>query len=151
MESEKRSLSPRKRKRTRIAGNDTGTNPQVGRLGKRNVLIVDDDADQRAVFQALLASKGFTVHTASTAKEGLGVLKSSPVDIILCDVMMPDISGDRFVKHIRKSSRFSNVPVIMLTSGGKDMEMDCLATGADMFCEKDKACKTLLAQMKMLL
>ncbi len=124
--------------------------PKTKKSGSR-VLLVDDDLDQLSIFEAMLAKCGYEVVKAQSAQEGFSVLKGAPVDIILCDVMMPKVNGDQFVKHIRKFPRFANIPVIMLTASGNDLEMQCLATGADMFCDKSQAARTLLSQIKMLL
>lgn len=119
--------------------------------GKYRVLLIDDDQDQLMLFEALLNKGGYQVVTAQSAKQGVNVLKEDPIDLIVCDVMMPQIDGEKLVQHLRKSKRCANIPIIMITAGGQEGEMTFLASGADMFCNKLEAHKNLLSQVRMLL
>lgn len=123
----------------------------VSKPKSNRVLLVDDNSDHLALFRLLLEEKKYKVICADGAKDAYSKLKENEVDIIVCDVMMPDISGPKFVEEIRLNESLADVPIIMITAGDKESEVDLLFSGADMFCPKSQAKKLLLSQIKLLL
>ena len=115
------------------------------------VLLVDDNPDHLALFRLLLEEKKYKVLCAEGAEEAFSKLEEGSVDIIVCDVMMPEISGQKFVEEVRLNESYADVPIIMITAGEKESEVDLLFSGADMFCPKAQAKKLLLSQIKLLL
>ncbi len=79
-------------------------------------LVLEDDDAVRTLLQKLLESDGFTVLTAADGLEGLLQLEQTTPDVILCDVMMPNLDGMTFTKAIKKHSATRNLPVIFLTA-----------------------------------
>src|SRR5882762_6865640 len=97
------------------------------------ILVVDDSEDGRDVAEAVLLAAGYndfsTAGSAAEAYRFLAIgepdtLDPSPVDLVLLDIMMPEIDGIEACARIRKDSRHSDVPIIMVTSLG---DMDSLS------------------------
>lgn len=85
-----------------------------------SVLIVEDDEDIRAAMAELLENEGFDVAVASNGLEGLEVLEQMSLPcMVLLDLMMPVMSGEDFLKHVRQHPVFNPIPVIIVTASGK--------------------------------
>jgi DNA-binding NarL/FixJ family response regulator len=82
------------------------------------LLLVDDEPGLRQAVQAYLEEDGFTVHVASNAKEGWDLLQRLSPDLVISDVMMPQVDGYQFLKQLRDDPRFAALPVIFLTARG---------------------------------
>ena len=103
-------------------------------MSPTKVLVVDDDADIQRIVKDNLELDGFAVFVASTGKDALSVLDRNEPDLVILDIMLPDMDGVQICRFIRKQS---HVPVIMLTA--KDAVSDkvlCLESGADDYVVK---------------
>src|SRR5437879_12140821 len=89
--------------------------PEGASESRPTLLVIDDDRELCAMLAEYLAPEGFTALTAGTGKEGLEQLARAAVDLVVLDVMMPEISGFEVLRRIRAGSR---VQVIMLTVWG---------------------------------
>ena len=85
------------------------------------VLVVDDDQLATKAVVQLLERRGFTMLTALNGREGLTILANTPVDVLVLDVMMPEMSGLDVCRTLRSDGRFAELPVILLT-GCDDIE-----------------------------
>ena len=83
-----------------------------------NVLLVDDEPGLREAVKAYLEDSGFTVQVASNAHEGWELLQQSTPDILISDIMMPQVDGYQFLKQVREDVRFQALPVLFLTARG---------------------------------
>ena len=98
------------------------------------VLLIDDDDRLLALARLSLNKEGVDVVTASTASEGLALLETSPPDLVILDIVLPDLSGWEALRRIRNVSA---VPVMLLS--GRDSEVDKargLDLGADDYLTK---------------
>jgi len=86
-----------------------------------NVLVVDDDRNAVDILNRLLTKEGFNVHCAHGGREALAVVAAQPIDVILLDVMMPDMDGFQVCEALRQDERTREIPVILLTAKD-DME-----------------------------
>ncbi len=86
-----------------------------------NVLVVDDDRNAVDILNRLLTKEGFTVLCASGGREALTLVAAHQVDVILLDVMMPEMDGFQVCEALRKSDRTRGIPIILLTAKD-DME-----------------------------
>jgi DNA-binding NarL/FixJ family response regulator len=82
------------------------------------VLLVDDEPGLRQAVQAYLEDSGFTVHVASNARDGLELLQQTSPELVISDVMMPQVDGYQFLKQLRDDPRFESLPVVFLTARG---------------------------------
>lgn len=113
------------------------------------VLVVEDEQSLREPLVYLLQKEGYEVIEAEDGAKALKVFDSLGADIILLDLMLPELSGNEVCRIIRQSSQ---VPIIMLTA--KDSEIDKvvgLEIGADDYVTKPYSTRELLARMKAVL
>ena len=80
------------------------------------ILIVDDSAVARKELKQQFGKNGFDVLEAADAAEGLEMLKSEAVVLVLCDVVMPGMDGKKMVSALRKIDGLATLPVVMLTA-----------------------------------
>ncbi|OVE80139.1 hypothetical protein BVY02_01210 [bacterium J17] len=119
---------------------------------KKRVLIVEDDADQRAVLELVFRAEGYAVTGAFNGKEALKSLESAPVDVVVCDVMMPEMNGEEFLEALRGDKNYDDLPVLMLTAAGNtETEYRLLEAGADDYCQKNVQRKILIKRVERLL
>ncbi|MBW4487195.1 MAG: response regulator transcription factor [Trichocoleus desertorum ATA4-8-CV12] len=82
------------------------------------VLLVDDEPGLREAVQAYLEDSGFAVDVAGNAQEGWQLLQQRLPDLVISDVMMPQVDGYQFLKQMREDPRFKTLPVVFLTARG---------------------------------
>lgn len=82
------------------------------------LLLVDDEPGLRDAVQAYLEDSGFTVDVAPNAKVGWEMLEKRTPDLVISDVMMPQVDGYQFLQQMREDPRFSQLPVVFLTARG---------------------------------
>jgi two-component system KDP operon response regulator KdpE len=103
-------------------------------MRKNLILVVDDEPPIVRLVKAKLRVDGYEVITASDGKEALRVLQQESPDLVVLDVMMPDMDGFETLRRIRQNS---TVPVVMLTARGSDMDkLKGLQSGADDYITK---------------
>ncbi|MGB3137994.1 MAG: response regulator transcription factor [Nodosilinea sp.] len=83
-----------------------------------NILLVDDEPGLREAVQAYLEDSGFVVRSASNAKEGWDLLQQETPDVLISDIMMPQVDGYAFLAQVRDDIRFKGLPVLFLTARG---------------------------------
>src|SRR4051812_45499762 len=88
------------------------------------ILIVDDDADGRETMAVNLQDAGHTTTCAPNGREALSVVLSTPPDVILLDLMMPEMDGPSFLEVIRSYLRIQSLPVVVLTGLGDSPMID---------------------------
>ena len=113
------------------------------------VLVIEDEESFRDALKFMLSREGFDVILAPNGAEGIKLFDSMNPDLVLLDLMLPEVSGTEVCKYIRTKS---NAPVIMLTA--KDTEIDKvvgLELGADDYVTKPFSTRELLARIKAVL
>ncbi|MDA0566674.1 response regulator transcription factor [Streptomonospora sp. S1-112] len=117
---------------------------------RSHVLVIDDEPNIRDLVQAALRFHGFSVSTAETGGEGLAMARDRHPDLILLDVLLPDISGFDVCRRLRDSG--DDVPVIYLTA--RDTPSDTvtgLSLGGDDYVTKPFSVEALIARVHALL
>jgi two-component system KDP operon response regulator KdpE len=123
----------------------------VGRLtrqpdGRNTVLVVDDDQRMRRLLRLNLEKERYRVVTAEDGATGLEMAELEPPDLILLDVMMPEMDGFTFLERLRT---FSDVPVLILTAKGEEQDtVRGLDLGADDYLTKPFSPAELLARVR---
>ena len=116
---------------------------------RRKILVVDDEERMIRFIRMNLEHDGFLVSDASNGKQAIGKLRDVNPDIILLDVMMPDVDGFDVLETLRE---FTNVPVIMLTAKGEeDDRVRGLELGADDYVTKPFSPRELVSRIKAVL
>jgi DNA-binding response OmpR family regulator len=113
------------------------------------VLVVDDHADLLELLDLKLSHEGYTVYTAEGGNDALEKAQADPPDLILLDIMMPDMNGWEVCKRIRETS---DVPIIMVTAKGSAEDIiRGLNLGADEYITKPFSLNALAARIEALL
>ena len=113
------------------------------------ILIVEDEASFSEALEFLLGKEGFSVVTAANGKEAIAKFDQGGIDLVLLDLMIPEVSGTDVCKYIRSKAA---TPIIMLTA--KDSEIDKvvgLELGADDYVTKPYSSRELVARIKAVL
>ncbi|HXF68347.1 MAG TPA: response regulator [Thermoflexus sp.] len=114
------------------------------------VLVVEDDQDFRALLVAVLSRARYQVETASDGFSALEKARRDRPDLILLDVMLPDLSGFEVCRQLRALQHLRSVPIIMLTAMGRiEDKLKGIEVGADDYLTKPVAISELLARVKM--
>jgi DNA-binding response OmpR family regulator len=121
----------------------------ISRSQRRRVLVVDDEPRMIHFIRLNLEHDGFEVTEAASGTEALEVLRDTLPDLVLLDVMMPDLDGFETLELIRE---ISNVPVIMLTAKGEeDDRVRGLELGADDYVTKPFSPRELVSRVRAVL
>lgn len=120
-------------------------------LAGKKVLLVDDDMRNVFSLSSVLADKGMTVVEAENGRVALEKLAENPdIDIVLMDVMMPEMDGFETTRQIRQHPRFARVPVIALTAKAmKGDREECIAAGANDYITKPVDTQQLLSLLRV--
>ena len=113
------------------------------------ILIVDDDIRMLRMMKRMLELENFQTLTANNGESALKVFEKDTPDLVLLDIMMPDMNGYTVCQHIRE---FSNVPIIMVTAMGDDKQkVEGLDIGADDYVTKPFSASELAARVRAIL
>jgi two-component system response regulator ChvI len=114
----------------------------------RRVLLVDDDRALSTILAAALADEGFMVATAANGLEGVRAFEADGADLVVLDVLMPELDGLEVCRRLRKKSA---VPIILLSSRGEEIDrVTGLETGADDYVTKPFSTRELVARIRAL-
>lgn len=101
------------------------------------LLLVDDEPGLREAVKAYLEDEGFTVHVASNAQEGWDLLQRIAPELIISDIMMPQVDGYQFLKQLRDDPRYEALPVVFLTARGMTSDrIQGYSAGVDAYISK---------------
>jgi adenylate cyclase len=114
------------------------------------VLAVDDQPANLRLLDAVLTPRGHRVITAASGPEALALLESEDVDIVLLDIVMPEMDGHEVCRRIRSSPATEFLPVVMITASGTEQRLAALESGADDFVTKPFDKSELLARVASL-
>ncbi|MGB2875160.1 MAG: response regulator [Gaiellaceae bacterium] len=116
------------------------------------VLIVDDDPRLREYIRVNLEMEGYSVREAGSAEEGLAVLEESTPDLVLLDVMMPEVDGWEMLRRVQERHGVGTIPVIMFSGKVDEQEAsEAAQRGAQAFIGKPFNPQQLIDQTKQLL
>jgi CheY-like chemotaxis protein len=110
-----------------------------------NLLVVEDQRALREAIKILLEAHHFNVLAAATGNEALSIMENNCVDLILCDMSLPDISGHDVLKKVRVSENLKYKPFIFLTAYADAAEIKtAMDEGADDYITKPFSTKDLV-------
>jgi DNA-binding NarL/FixJ family response regulator len=116
---------------------------------QKRLLLVDDDPNLILLVKDYLEFRGYEVTSADNGRIALEQLQEELPDLIICDVMMPEMDGYTFVENVREEPRTSWIPVIFLSAKGQSQDrIKGLNTGADVYMVKPFEPEELIAQVE---
>lgn len=133
---------------------ESGTQPAAPRrsLMAKRILVVDDDENILNLERTILEQKGFDVTGAAGGAEALALLAAKTFDLVLLDVMMPEIDGFTVCRKIKEDPRLKDIPVIFLTAkGGGEALAEGFESGAVMYINKPFTANKLLTIVNTML
>ena len=120
--------------------------------GHKKILIVEDEQDILDLITLYLEKEGFRTVSAKTGTEGLRQVKQEKPDLVVLDLMLPEIDGLEICKRLRAAPDTALLPIIMLTAKAEESDTVIgLALGADDYVTKPFSPKALVARIKALL
>lgn len=109
----------------------------VGGLPMKRILVIEDQAPMRRNLALLLELEGYTVLTASDGRDGLEAARREKPDLVICDVMMPELDGYGVVRALRSEDGTADIPFIFLTARGERADVRTgMNVGADDYLTK---------------
>ena len=115
----------------------------------KKLLLIDDDPNLILLVKDYLEFRGYNVMTAENGREALEVLDQNVPDMIICDVMMPEMDGYALVEHIREEPKTNMIPVLFLSAKGQSQDrVQGLKKGADVYMVKPFEPEELVAQVE---
>jgi DNA-binding NarL/FixJ family response regulator len=121
----------------------------VGVKDRKRLLLIDDDPNLILLVKDYLEFRGYEVITADNGKEALHLLSQDLPDMIICDIMMPEMDGYGLIEHIRQDRRTNWIPVLFLSAKGQSQDrIKGLNLGADVYMVKPFEPEELVAQVE---
>ena len=116
------------------------------------VLIVDDDPDIVRLVSYNLAQSGFEPVHANTGREALAIVQKQPPDLIILDLMLPDVDGIEVCRSLRSQAISEHIPIVMLTARGEEIDRVVgFELGADDYVMKPFSPRELVLRVKSIL
>jgi len=117
------------------------------------VLVIEDEADLATTLEYNLRTEGFEVRLAHTGKQGLAHAIAEPLpDLIVLDLMLPDLAGTEICRRLREQERTRDIPVIMCTAKGEEIDRVVgFEVGADDYVVKPFSVRELVLRIRALL
>jgi two-component system phosphate regulon response regulator PhoB len=117
-----------------------------------HILIVDDETDLASLVEFNLQQAGLETSVALTGEQALELAKARVPDIVLLDLMLPDISGKEVCRRLRAEPGTRNVPIVMLTARGEEADrIEGFEVGADDYVTKPFSPRELVLRLKAIL
>ena len=114
-----------------------------------HILVVDDESKIRSVIKAYLEREGYEVSEEGNGKQAFERIKNNPYDMVILDLMLPEMSGEMICSETRK---FSDVPILMLTAKKEEMSrLQGLSLGADDYVVKPFSPKEIVLRVQAIL
>ncbi|MFO8037421.1 MAG: response regulator [Anaerolineales bacterium] len=118
----------------------------------QKILIIDDDIDTLKLVGIMLERKGFEILASTKGEKGLEMAKSELPDLVLLDIMIPDLDGYEIARELRSNPETEAIPIIMFTAKSQvDDKVEGLEAGADAYITKPARPRELFAQVSSIL
>ena len=119
---------------------------------EKKILLVDDEPNIIMALEYALKKQNFEVYIARDGKEALQILESNTPDIVLLDIMMPNVDGYQTLAYIKEKTHLKSTKVIFLTAKNKASDVEKgLKLGADKYLIKPFSVKKIIAEIEELL
>jgi phosphate regulon transcriptional regulator PhoB len=119
---------------------------------RQRIVIIEDEKDILDLVRYNFRKEGFEVETFSHGRKGFDFLRQNLADLVLLDIMLPDLDGMEICKRLRADERLKNIPIIFLTAKGEEVDRVVgLEIGADDYVVKPFSPRELVARVKAVL
>ena len=122
-------------------------------MTKKRVLCIEDHPEMIELIRLILGRKGFEVEGAEGGRDGLRAMEEDPPDLVLLDLMMPDMDGWEVYRQIRSNERLKQIPVIAVTAKAQEIDrvLGLKIAGMDDFIIKPFDAKELISSVERVL
>ena len=121
-------------------------------MSKKSILVIEDTKSVRQILAAMLLEEGYEVITAIDGRDGLEMARRENPDLIILDVMLPEMNGYEVCCHLKFDEDYEHIPVILLTARRKEADRQKAAqTSADVYLTKPFDRETLMQEVRRLL
>ena len=121
-------------------------------MAKETILVVDDEEDILELVRHHLKREGFEVQCADTGEKALTAARSTPVALIILDLMLPGIDGLDVTRKLKNDSQTKHIPILMLTAKGEESDVVAgLELGADDYVTKPFSPRILIARTRAII
>jgi two-component system response regulator VicR len=122
-------------------------------MEKKRVLCIEDHPEMIELIRLILGRQGFDVEGAVGGREGLRVMREDPPDLVLLDLMMPDVDGWEVYRQVKADERLKEIPVIAVTAKAQNIDrvLGLHIAGMDDFITKPFGPKELIASVERVL
>ncbi len=118
----------------------------------KKILIVDDEPDILRLLEYNLKKEGFKIESATTGTDALRKVRKGDIDLVVLDLMLPEMDGYEVIRRMRREEQLSDIPVIMLTAKSEEVDRVLgLELGADDYVTKPFSLRELIARVKAVL
>ena len=116
---------------------NSSANDCVAEKTRARILVVDDEPRNTKLIKAMLAAEGYSIDTAGSGSEALAAVRTAKPDLVLLDVMMPDMTGFDVAAALKLDTETHNIPIIMVSSlDDRASKLTALGKGAEEFLTK---------------
>lgn len=106
-------------------------------VSKKTIVVVDDDKDIRMILRANLEDEGYEVVEASGGRQALELIRENPPDLVVLDIMMPEVDGYDVLQELRSTPEYVELPVVLLTARRQEADVwEGWSAGADYYITK---------------
>ncbi|EKQ67169.1 signal transduction histidine kinase [Leptolyngbyaceae cyanobacterium JSC-12] len=116
-----------------------------------HILVVDDIYDNLVLIESILEDEGYRIDLATDGLKALAAIERDPPNLVLLDVMMPELHGHEVTRRIRQNETLSYIPILLVTAHDQSSAVEGLDAGADDFIRKPFDTDELLARVRSLL
>jgi len=121
-------------------------------MAKEKILVVDDEEDILELVRYNLSKDGYDILTAETGQAAVALANSKSLDLIILDLMLPDIDGLEVTKNLKSNPKTRPIPIVMLTAKGEEADVVAgLELGADDYITKPFSPRVLIARVRAVL
>ena len=117
---------------------------------KKKVLVIDDENDILLIIKSALHEEGYDVATANNGYDGLALAEDASPDLIILDIMMPEMDGFEVLQQLRENEKTARIPIVILTGmSSKDKIREALNKGIDYYIVKPFEYQDLVSKVKI--